>query len=133
MRQNRAFRTVRRPGSRHSKLKRCCEKNDMGSEKRPDDNYLAAYVRKAIALGVSQIEMEYENGREHIFAVTEHLAVEIDSLESMGEKARALRELLCDIATHPRRLRIGTADYRLTVTTYESFGEDVFRISIRQA
>lgn len=105
----------------------------MVSAKPPGDDAVVRFVKKAMDLGATAIEVEYESGWEHIFAVGEHSGVEIASLKSSGKEARALRQALCDISEQPRKMMVGGSEYALTVQIHESFGEDVYRITINKA
>ncbi len=105
----------------------------MASTNSPGDDAVAHFVKKAIDLGATEIEVEYENGREHVFAVGEHSGVEIASLDASGKQARALREVLCHICEQPRKMLIRGSDYALTVQIHESFGENVYRVAIKKA
>jgi hypothetical protein len=105
----------------------------MVSEKLSGDDAVIHYVKKAIDIGAMGLEVEYESGREHIFAIGEHSGVEIASLESRGKQARALREALCQISEQPRKVVISGSGYALTVQVDESFGEDVYRVTFKKA
>jgi hypothetical protein len=105
----------------------------MGFQKRSDDGAVVRLVKKAIDLGAAEIEVEYESGWEHIIAVGKHSGVEIASLKSDGNEARALREALCEISERPRKVTIDGSEYALRVRMQESFGEDVFRITFNRA
>lgn len=105
----------------------------MVSAKPSGDDVVVRFVKKAMDLGATEIEVEYESGREHIFAVGRHSGVEIASIESGGKEACALREALFDISEQPRKVTIGGSQYALTVQIHQSFGEDVYRITIRKA
>jgi hypothetical protein len=69
----------------------------MVSTKCSGEDALLGFVKQAIDLGASELEVEYEGGREHILAVRELTAVENGSLPSSGQLAKAFRETLCDI------------------------------------
>ena len=105
----------------------------MVSAKPSRDDVVVRFVKKALDLGATEIEVEYESGWEHIFAVGGYSGVEIGSLKSSGKEARALREALCDIREQPRKLMVGGSQYALTVRIHQSFGEDVYRITIKKA
>ena len=105
----------------------------MASAKPSGDDAIAHFVKKAIDLGATEIEVEFESGREHVFAVGEHSGVEIASLDASGKQARALREVLCHICEQPRKMIIRGSEYALTVQIHESFGEDVYRVTIKKA
>ena len=104
----------------------------MVATKPSGDDAVVQFVMKAVDLGATEIEVEYESGWEHIFAVGEHVGVEIASLDSSGKEARTLRETLCDISEQSRRVMIRGNEYALTVQIHQSFGEDVYRITIRK-
>ncbi len=105
----------------------------MVSAKPSGDDAVVRFVKKALDLGATEIEVEFESGREHIFALGEHSGVEIASLASSGKEASALREALCHISEQPRKMMVRGSEYALTVQIHESFGEDVYRITIKKA
>lgn len=105
----------------------------MVSAKPSGDDAVVRLVKKAMALGATEIEVEYESGSEHVVAIGERIGVEIASLKSSGKAAHALREALCDISEQPRKLLVRGSEYALTVQIHQSFGEDVYRIAIQKA
>ena len=108
------------------------EEDPMVSANHSGDDAVAPFVKKAIDLCPMGIEVEYESGREHVFALGEHSGVEIASLEANGKQARALREVLCQIGEQLRKIIIRGGEYVLTVQIHESFGEDVYRVIIKK-
>ena len=104
----------------------------MVSANHSGDDAVAPFVKKAIDLGAMGIEVEYESGREHVFALGEHSGVEIASLDANGKQARELREALCQIGEQTRKITIRGSEYVLTFQIRESFGEDVYRITIKK-
>jgi len=105
----------------------------MVSATHPGDDAVAHFVKKAIDIGATEIEVEYESGREHVFAVGEYSGVEIASLDASRKQARALREVLCQISQQPRKMIIRGSEYALTVQVNGSFGEDVYRVIFKKA
>ena len=63
----------------------------MVSATHPGDDAVAHFVKKAIDIGATEIEVEYESGREHVFAVAEYSGVEIASLDAKETGTRAPR------------------------------------------
>mgnify|MGYP001603570417 FL=1 len=104
----------------------------MVSANHSGDDAVAPFVKKAIDLGAMGIEVEYESGREHVFALGEHSGVEIASLDANGKQARELREALCQIGEQTRKITIRGSEYVLTFQIRESFGEDVYRVIIKK-
>jgi hypothetical protein len=87
---------------------------------------------KAIRLGVEELEVEYKDGYEEVFAVKGALGVGIASLRSSTPRAASLRHELYGITKRKRRLTIGDSKYELRARIFESFGEDTFRVQLRR-
>ena len=90
-------------------------------------------VARAIEAGASEMEVEYKNGREEVFAVCSGIGVGIASLESSSEEARSLREDLYAIAKKRGVVHISGRAYVLRVQTVENFGEDMFHVTIKRS
>jgi len=95
-----------------------------------DKSILLELVEKAIKSGGSEIEIEYKDGREQVFAVSQGIGVGIASLDSKSEQARSLRDELYRIAKRKKMIRFGCG-YGLQVRIFDSFGEDAFHIIIK--
>lgn len=93
---------------------------------------LLELVARAIKVGADDMEIEYKNGREEVFAVSSGIGVAIVSLDSKSEEARLLREELYAIAKKKRVVRISGCAYAVRARIFDSFGEDAFRVTIKR-
>ena len=82
-----------------------------------------------MAVGAYEMQVEYEDRKEHVFAFQEGVGFGIASLDASSEEARALREALYQIRRKQKIVTIEGGKYRLRARIYESFGEDVFRVT----
>ena len=85
-----------------------------------------------MAVGAYEMQVEYEDRKEHVFAFQEGVGFGIASLDASSEEARALREALYQIRRKQKIVTIEGVKYRLRARIYESFGEDVFRVTIKK-
>ena len=90
-------------------------------------------VAKVIGAGARQMEVEYKDGREEVFAVCSGVGVSIASLDSSSEEARSLREELYAIAEKRQVVHIADCAYVLRVRVVENFGEDMFNVTIKRS
>lgn len=102
----------------------------MISKPLQDKSILLELVEKAIGAGASEMEIEYKDGREQVFALSQGIGVAIASLDSKSEQAQSLREELYRIAKKKKMICPGR-DYLLRVRVFDSFGEDAFHIIIK--
>ena len=75
------------------------------------------------------MQVEYEDRKEHVLAFQEGVGFGIASLDASSEEARALREALYQIRRKQKIVTIEGVEYRLRA---QSFGEDVFRVTIKK-
>lgn len=94
---------------------------------------LRALVLRAIELGADELEIEYEDGHEEVYAFRGGTGVRIASLRFGSEEATWLRKELRRIGKKGKRIKVSGAAYQLKVRVYDSFGEDAFRVKIREA
>ncbi|MBU1209141.1 MAG: hypothetical protein KKH04_19810 [Proteobacteria bacterium] len=94
------------------------------------ENVLAGLISKAIEFRADEIEIEYKDGYEEVFAMRDWLGISVGKIESGSEEARALRQLLHKVKGKTK-IRDGE-DYQIRVAIHESFGEDAFRLSFRR-
>src|SRR5215469_1114588 len=87
----------------------------------------------AMSLGAQSINVEYKDGREWVFANNGAVGISIANYKSSSADAKELRGNLYAAAKKPARTVIGGQVYILKVGIYESFGEDVFEVSINLA
>lgn len=104
----------------------------MLSKHSETSDVLLELVARAIKVGADDMEIEYKNGREEVFAVSSGIGVGIASLDSKSEEARLLREELYAIARKKRVVRISGCKYTVRVQIFDSFGEDAFRVTIKR-
>ncbi len=92
------------------------------------ENVLAGLISKAIEFRADEIEIEYKDGYEEVFAMRDWLGISVGKIESGSEEARALRQLLHKVKGKTK-IRVDGEDYQFRVAIHESFGEDAFRVS----
>lgn len=97
----------------------------------PDD-ILVRLVTEAVRHGADELHVEYKDGCEEVCAMKGGVGFGIANLESSGEEACALREQLCAIGKKGTTISADGATFRLQVNTYDSFGEDAFRVRIQR-
>jgi len=97
-----------------------------------ETSILERFAAKVIRLGVEELEVEYKDGYEEVFAVKGALGVGIASLRSSSPQAVSLRRELYSITKKKRRLTIGDSEYELRARIFDSFGEDAFRVQLRR-
>ena len=102
----------------------------MLSKHSETSDVLLELVARAIKVGADDMEIEYKNGREEVFAVSSGIGAGIASLDSKSEEARLLREELYAIARKKRVVRISGSSYTVRVQIFDGFGEDAFRVTI---
>ena len=68
-------------------IRRRTESNDI----------LLELVAKSLAVGAYEMQVEYEDRKEHVFAFQEGVGFGIASLDASSEEAQALREALYQI------------------------------------
>lgn len=91
-------------------------------------------VARVIEVGASEMEVEYKDGREEVFAVCSGVGVGVGiaSLNSSNEEARLLREELYAFAEKRQLVHICGCAYVLRVRIVENFGEDTFNVTIKR-
>jgi hypothetical protein len=103
----------------------------MISKPLQDKSILLELVEKAIEAGASEMEIEYKDGREQVFAVAQGIGIGIASLDSKSGEARLLRQELYGMAKKRKMIRLPGVEYVLRVQVFDSFGEDAFHIIIK--
>jgi len=94
---------------------------------------LIALVERAIEAGASEMEVEYKDGWEEIYAVGSGIGVSIARLGATSAEARALRNELHAIPKEGQIVQACWCAYRLQVRVYESIGEDAFRVAMKRS
>jgi len=98
-----------------------------------DKNILLELLEKAIAAGASEMEIEYKDGCEQVFAVGQGIGIGIASVDSKSREARLLRQELYSIGKKKKMIRLAGREYALRVRIFDSFGEDAFHITITRS
>ena len=96
------------------------------------NDILLVLVAKTLAVGAYEMQVEYEDRKEHVFAFQEGVGFGIASLDASSEEAQALREALYQIRRKQKIVSIEGVEYRLRARIHQSFGEDVFRVTIKK-
>lgn len=92
---------------------------------------LAGIFRKALELNSNEIEIEYKNGYEEIFAYRNNFGAGIGNLKSNTEEAEMLRSLL--YGAQKTTTIVDNADkFQFSVKIEEDFGEDTFHIRFKK-
>ena len=92
---------------------------------------LAGIFRKAMELQANEIEMEYKDGYEELFAFHNGFGAGIGRFKSNSEEAEMLQKYLY-AAKKPMTFIDDFDKFQFTVKIYESFGEDCFRIRFKK-
>jgi LexA DNA binding domain len=87
----------------------------------------------ALSCGADSLEVEYEEGREWVFARKGDLSFSTANYGSSSRNGKELRENLYAAQKRPVRTAIGGQVWILKVEVYDSFGEDAFRVRINPA
>jgi hypothetical protein len=100
---------------------------------RKSNDILLELVAKTLAVGATEMQVEYEDREEHVLAFQEGVGFGIARLDASSEEAQALREALYQIRRKQKIVTIEGVEYRLRARIHQSFGEDVFRVTIKKA
>jgi hypothetical protein len=106
--------------------------NLMICRRTESNDLLLELVAKTLAVGAYEMQVEYEDRKEHVFAFQEGVGFGIASLDASSEEAHALREALYQIRRKQKIVTIEGVEYRLRARIHQSFGEDVFRVTIKK-
>jgi hypothetical protein len=93
---------------------------------------LEHFVAKAVRLGAELVEVEYKDGYEEVFAASGAFGVGIGRLRSSSRDAADLREELHRCTRRKRRIVVDGDTYELRGRSYESFGEEAYRVLLRR-
>ena|SRR5437763_3127545 len=94
---------------------------------------LEEFAAKAIRLGAEQLEVEYKDGYEELSAIAGDFGFGIGRLRSTGQDAATLRHELYQCTRRKRRIVVDGDNYELHARTYDSFGEQAYRVRLRRA
>ncbi|MCL0056110.1 hypothetical protein M1N81_00830 [Dehalococcoidia bacterium] len=90
---------------------------------------LVEYLQKVIAAGGDELEIEYRDRKEWFTAFNGPSGVGIGSLDS--DKAKPIFKELAELKK-VKRVTIGNQSYALRFRQFESFGETVHRIQMKE-
>ena len=93
---------------------------------------LEELAAKAIRLGAEELEVEYKDGFEEILAIAGDFGFGIGRLRSTSQDAAALRRELYQCTRRTRQIVVGGDKYRLRGRTYDSFGEEAYRVRLHR-
>jgi len=96
------------------------------------NDILLELVAKTLAVGAYEMQVEYEDRKEHVLAFQEGVGFGIASLDASSEEAQALREALYQIRRKQKIVTIEGVEYRLRARIHQLFGEDVFQVTIKK-
>jgi len=87
---------------------------------------------EAIRRGADLLDVEYKDGYEDVVAAKGGVGHGIARFRSSSPEAVTLREELHRIAKRKHRITVDGSQYELRGSVYESFGEDAFRVQLRE-
>jgi hypothetical protein len=95
------------------------------------DSILERFAVEAIRLGADEMEIEYEDGQEMIFAVKNGLGFGIGRLPSSESESNALRAELRTLTRRKRAIVVDDVRVELRATAFDSFGEIAYRVKLK--
>ena len=96
------------------------------------NDILLELVAKTLAVGATEMQVEYEDREEHVLAFQERVGFGMASL-MRAVRRRELCDRRCIRSGGSKRLSpSGGVEYRLRARIHQSFGEDVFRVTIKK-
>ncbi len=87
----------------------------------------------ALSCGAQFLEVEYQDGREWVFAFKGGTGISIANFASSSPDAKELREDLHAARKKPLWTELGGQVWILKVNAYDRFGETAFRVGIEPA
>jgi hypothetical protein len=93
---------------------------------------LERFAAEAIRLGAELLEVEYKDGYEEVLAISGAFGVGIGRLRSSGQDAADLRQELQRCTRRKLRTVVDGFVYELRGRTYDSFGEEAYRVQLRR-
>jgi len=91
---------------------------------------LAEVVGRVLAAGATEFEVEYKDGEELVMACSGALGVGVAALRSGSNDAQKLRRQLHALKRKRGKVIHAGVEYVVSVTTFDSFGEEVYRGTI---
>ncbi len=93
---------------------------------------LERFAAEAIRLGAEQLEVEYKDGYEELSAIAGDFGFGIGRLRSSCQEAAGLRQELYQCTRRKRQVVVDGVKYELRGRTYDSFGEEAYRVRLRR-
>jgi len=100
--------------------------NELGN------SVLEKFVLEAIEAGADEVEVEYKDGYELIFALKNGVGFGIGRLRSSTAEADNLRKELRALTKRKKSFVIGQRRIELRARSFDSFGETAFRVTLLQ-
>jgi hypothetical protein len=94
---------------------------------------LEEFAAEAIRLGGEQLEVECKDGYEELSATAGDFGFGIGRLRSTSQAAATLRHELYQCTRRKRQIVVDGDNYELRDRTYDSFGEEAYRVRLRRA
>jgi hypothetical protein len=91
---------------------------------------LEKFAAEAIRLGAEQLEVEYKDGYEELSAIVGDFGFGIGRLRSTCQEAAVLRQELYQCTRRKRQLVVDGDKYEFRGQTYDSFGEEAYRVRL---
>ena len=92
------------------------------------ESILEFFAAEAIRLGADELEVEYDEGKDHIYALKGGSGFSIASLPW----STALRKELSATTRRKRVIEVDGAKVELRATSFDSFGETAYRVELRR-
>ena len=93
---------------------------------------LEPLLAKAIGFSADQLEVEYKDGSEEVFAMKSGVGLGIANFRSSSPEAKSLRNELYALAKKRQHAKIDEHTYELRARIFISFGEDASRVELRR-
>ena len=94
---------------------------------------LEKFAAEVIRLGAEQLEVEYKDGYEELSAIVGDFGFGIGRLRSTSQAAAMLRHELYQCTRRKGQILVDGNNYELRARTYDSFGEQAYRVRLRRA
>jgi hypothetical protein len=104
----------------------------MARKATSSSDLIARLIADTLRLGGDELDVEYKDGCESVCAMRGNVGIGIASLDSSSPDARALRKRLYAMTKKKDIVSVDGKSYKLTAELYYSFGEDAFRVTIRE-
>jgi len=99
-----------------------------------NDEVLAKLVARALEIGATELEVEYEDRKEIVYAFRGMTGISIAQFPAGGPEADALLTTLNQLSKRKKKgIVVNGVAYRFKVRVHDSFGENVYRLRIVKA